>query len=94
MDPDDIPFACDDALITTAIEASDFLEAKMAALAAHRTQVALDQGFFALSNNLGSQVWGTEYFRLARSGTTLRSSPRRQHDATSPWEDDLFSGVS
>ena len=31
MDPDDIPFACDDALVTTQVEASEFLESKMAA---------------------------------------------------------------
>ncbi|MCH1447296.1 MAG: N-acetyl-1-D-myo-inositol-2-amino-2-deoxy-alpha-D-glucopyranoside deacetylase, partial [Candidatus Nanopelagicales bacterium] len=66
MDPDDLPFACDDELITTAVEATEFLDMKMTALAAHKTQVTVDGGFFALSNNLGSQAMGTEYFRLVR----------------------------
>lgn len=85
MDPDDIPFACEDSLITTAIEANEFTDAKMAALAAHRTQVTVDGGFFALSNNLGSQVWGTEYFRLARGQLGPLSDDGK--------ETDLFAGV-
>jgi N-acetyl-1-D-myo-inositol-2-amino-2-deoxy-alpha-D-glucopyranoside deacetylase len=85
MDPDDLPFACDDALITTAIEGAQFTDAKMEALAAHRTQVTVDGGFFALSNNLGSQVWGTEYYRLAR-GTIAP-------DDGSNKESDLFAGI-
>lgn len=85
MDPDDIPFACDDDLITTAIDAAEFTDAKMAALAAHKTQVTVDGGFFALSNNLGSQVWGTEYFRLARGSLGERDSGGR--------ESDLFAGI-
>ncbi len=86
MDPDDLPFACDDDLITTAVEATEFLDTKMAALAAHRTQVTVDGGFFALSNNLGSQAMGTEYFRLVRGA----HSPEPGSDR----ETDLFAGVS
>jgi N-acetyl-1-D-myo-inositol-2-amino-2-deoxy-alpha-D-glucopyranoside deacetylase len=85
MDPDDLPFACEDSLITTAIDGARFTDAKMAALAAHRTQVTVDGGFFALSNNLGSQVWGTEYYRLARG----IGSP----DSGSDKESDLFAGI-
>lgn len=85
MDPDDLPFACDDELITTAIAAPEFLDAKMEALAAHKTQVTVDGGFFALSNNLGSQAMGTEYFRL------VRGPAGRQSDGE--WESDLFAGI-
>ncbi len=85
MDPDDLPFACDDELITTAIEATEFLDAKMEALAAHKTQVTVDGGFFALSNNLGSQAMGTEYFRLVRGPAGQRSDGE--------WESDLFAGI-
>jgi N-acetyl-1-D-myo-inositol-2-amino-2-deoxy-alpha-D-glucopyranoside deacetylase len=85
MDPDDLPFACDDELITTAIEAPEFLDAKMEALAAHKTQVTVDGGFFALSNNLGSQAMGTEYFRL------VRGPGGQQSDGG--WESDLFAGI-
>jgi|TARA_B100001094_G_scaffold332383_1_gene404203 N-acetyl-1-D-myo-inositol-2-amino-2-deoxy-alpha-D-glucopyranoside deacetylase len=85
MDPDDLPFACDDELITTAVDATEFLDTKMSALAAHKTQVSVDGGFFALSNNLGSQAMGTEYFRLVRG--TLVPATREGR------ETDLFAGI-
>ena len=85
MDPDDLPFACDDELITTAVDATEFLDKKMTALAAHKTQVTVDGGFFALSNNLGSQAMGTEYFRLVRGTPVLDTRGGR--------ETDLFAGI-
>ena len=85
MDPDDLPFACDDELITTAVDATEFLDRKMTALAAHKTQVTVDGGFFALSDNLGSQAMGTEYFRLVRG--TLVPATREGR------ETDLFAGI-
>jgi N-acetyl-1-D-myo-inositol-2-amino-2-deoxy-alpha-D-glucopyranoside deacetylase len=65
MDPDDLPFACDDDLVTTRIEAATYLPRKMAALRAHRTQVSVEDGFFALADNVGAEAFGTEYYRLA-----------------------------
>lgn len=85
MDPDDLPFACDDELITTAVDATEFLDTKMTALATHKTQVTVDGGFFALSNNLGSQAMGTEYFRLVR-GTPVPETREGR-------ETDLFAGI-
>ena len=85
MDPDDLPFACDDELITTAVDATEFLDRKMTALAAHKTQVTVDGGFFALSNNLGSQAMGTEYFRLVRGKPVPGTREGR--------ETDLFAGI-
>lgn len=84
MDPDNLPFVCDDELITTAIEGSAYMDAKYAALAAHKTQITADSGFFALSNNLGMEVFAIEHFRLAR-GTAHPSGQ---------YEDDLFAGLS
>ncbi len=84
MDPDDLPFTCDDELITTAVEAHEFLDVKMRALAAHRTQVTVDGGFFALSDNLGAEAMGTEYFRLVRGTPVLGEGGR---------ERDLFAGL-
>jgi N-acetyl-1-D-myo-inositol-2-amino-2-deoxy-alpha-D-glucopyranoside deacetylase len=86
MDPDDLPFAIDDALVSTAIDATAFIDAKMSALAAHATQVSVDGGFFALSNNLGSQAFGMEYFRL------VKGSAAGDFDADGR-ETDLFAGV-
>ena len=83
---DDVPFAKDDEFVTTLINGSDYVESKMAAMKAHETQIALDGPFFALSNNLGMQIWGDEYYTLIK-GT--KSAP---FDANGR-ETDLTSGV-
>ena len=85
MDPDDIPFACDDALVTTQVEASEFLGSKMAALRAHGTQVSVDGGFFALADNVGSEAFGTEYYRLARGPLVVPEGESKELD--------LFAGI-
>ena len=82
MDPDDIPFACDDELVTTAVDGSAFLDRKMAALRAHGTQVSVDGGFFALADNVGAEAFGTEYYRLASGSSPVDGR-----------EDDLFAGI-
>ncbi|HEX7405979.1 MAG TPA: N-acetyl-1-D-myo-inositol-2-amino-2-deoxy-alpha-D-glucopyranoside deacetylase [Candidatus Nanopelagicaceae bacterium] len=84
---DDIPFAKDDALVTAAIDATEYVDQKMAAMKAHETQIALDGPFFALSNNLGLQIWGREYYSLVK-GTSA-----------APFDDDgretnLFAGLT
>ena len=38
----------------------------MAALRAHATQITIDGPFFALSNNVGNEVWGIEFYRIAK----------------------------
>ena len=45
---------------------SKYIEQKMAALKAHKTQISVDGPFFALSNNLGNQIWGFEYYTLVK----------------------------
>jgi N-acetyl-1-D-myo-inositol-2-amino-2-deoxy-alpha-D-glucopyranoside deacetylase len=86
MDPENLPaFAIEDDDLTAAIDGSQFVDQKMAALRAHATQIAVDGPFFALSNNVGNEVWGTEFFRLAK-GTP---GPVGEHGL----ETDLFAGV-
>ena len=87
QDPDEIPFACPDELVTTAIDGGEFAEQKMRALRAHATQISTEEGFFALSNNLGSQVMGTEYYRL------VAGVPAEPFDAMGR-ETDLFNGIA
>jgi N-acetyl-1-D-myo-inositol-2-amino-2-deoxy-alpha-D-glucopyranoside deacetylase len=84
MDPDDLPFACDDDLVTTEVDASAFLMAKLDALREHRTQVTVDSGFFALADNVGVEAFGTEFFRLARGRAGAVDGGR---------ETDLFAGL-
>ncbi len=83
---EDLPFACPDELITTVVDAPDHVEAKMAALRAYPTQISVDGPFFALSNNLGQQIWGTECYRLVRGPV----GPPATFDGP---ETDLFAGL-
>jgi N-acetyl-1-D-myo-inositol-2-amino-2-deoxy-alpha-D-glucopyranoside deacetylase len=67
MDPDNLPaFMAEDDALTAAVVADDYSNAKMEALRAHRTQIAVDGPFFALSNNKGNEIWGTEFYRIAK----------------------------
>jgi N-acetyl-1-D-myo-inositol-2-amino-2-deoxy-alpha-D-glucopyranoside deacetylase len=87
MDPDEIPFAVDDDVVTSAVHAEDYGERKMDAMREHATQISVEDGFFALSNNLGSRVMGVEFYRL------VRGTPAGDRDDKG-WETDLFAGVA
>ena len=63
---DDLPFAKPDELVTTLIDGTKYIDEKMAAMKAHPTQIELDGPFFALSNSLGNEVWGHEYYTLVK----------------------------
>ena len=84
---DDLPFAKEDSFVTSLIDGNSYVDAKMAAMKAHHTQIALDGPFFALSNNLGLQVWGHEYYTLVKGekGAPFDVNGR---------ESDLLSGVT
>ncbi len=83
---DDVPFAKPDDVITTEIDARDFLAAKVSAMRAHATQIAVDGPFFALSNNIGHKAFGREHFVLVRGE---RGPGEGEHN----WETDLFAGL-
>ena len=63
---DDLPFAKPDELVTTVVNAPEYVPQKLAAMKAHATQISVDGPFFALSNNLGLSVWGDEYYILVK----------------------------
>ncbi len=86
-DLDDVPFAVADDVVTTAVDGRAHADRKDAAMRAHPTQMTVDGPFFALSNNLGQEVLGTEFYRLVR-GTRGPAGPGAQG-----WEDDLFAGL-
>jgi N-acetyl-1-D-myo-inositol-2-amino-2-deoxy-alpha-D-glucopyranoside deacetylase len=87
MDPDGPlpPFIVPDELLSTIIEANDFADAKIRAMKAYPTQIQVDGPFFAMSNNLGNAVWGTEFFRLAKG----EQGPVNEDGL----ETDLFAGL-
>lgn len=80
LDPDDLPFVVDDDVITTVIEAPAYAAAKTAAMRAHASQISLEGGFFALSNNFGAEVLATERYRRVKG-------------PGGPAETDLFAGL-
>jgi N-acetyl-1-D-myo-inositol-2-amino-2-deoxy-alpha-D-glucopyranoside deacetylase len=84
---DDLPFAKPDELVSTVVNAPEYVPAKLAAMKAHATQISLDGPFFALSNNLGLSVWGDEYYTLVKGE---KAAP---FDANGR-ELDIFAGIN
>ena len=84
---DDLPFAKPDELVSTVVNAPEYVPAKLAAMKAHATQISVDGPFFALSNNLGLSVWGDEYYTLVKGE---KAAP---FDANGR-ELDIFAGVN
>lgn len=87
MDPDGAlpPFIVADEYVDAVVDGSEYADAKMRAMKAHATQITVDGPFFALSNNLGNEVWGLEFFRLARGA----KGPTDERGL----ETDLFAGL-
>ena len=86
-DLDDVPFAVADDVVTTEVDGRAYAGRKDAAMRAHPTQMTVDGPFFALSNNLGQEVLGTEYYRLVRGARGPAGA------GPQGWEDDLFAGL-
>jgi N-acetyl-1-D-myo-inositol-2-amino-2-deoxy-alpha-D-glucopyranoside deacetylase len=84
---DGLPFGTDDDKVTTRIDARDYLDAKLAAMRAHATQIAVDSPFFALSDMVGQRALGTEYY-------TLVAGPAPAGHGPDNWETDLFAALS
>jgi N-acetyl-1-D-myo-inositol-2-amino-2-deoxy-alpha-D-glucopyranoside deacetylase len=83
---EDLPFGVPDVVVTTEIDATDYLDAKVEAMRAHVTQIAVDSPFFALSNNVGQRTFGREYY-------SLLAGPRGPGQPPRGWEPDLFAGI-
>ena len=74
----------EDSTVSAAIEAEEFAPAKAAAMRAHATQISVHEPFYALSDDVGMKVLGTEYYRQARG-------PAPEPGA--PVSADLFAGL-
>ncbi|MCW2788211.1 MAG: mshB [Aeromicrobium sp.] len=86
MDPDNLPpFAIEDDFLDAVIEAPDHVQAKMAAMKAHRTQITEDGQFFAGGMDVSAVVWGSEFYRLVKGA--------RGPVGDSGFEEDLFAGL-
>ena len=94
---DEPSYGCADEDVTTEIDAREYVGAKLAALRAHATQVTVRGQWFALSNNIGQEALGVEYFIL-RAGVPGPAGPGAPYETGglgAPYdrEDDLFAGV-
>ena len=63
--------------VTTEIDATKYLDAKLAAMRAHETQITIDGEFYALSNGHGlADALGTEYYTLLAGGGAVGGRSR------------------
>ncbi|MFK0262265.1 N-acetyl-1-D-myo-inositol-2-amino-2-deoxy-alpha-D-glucopyranoside deacetylase [Streptomyces angustmyceticus] len=82
---DDVPGVVPDSEVTASLTGERaHTAAKTAAMRAHYTQIAVDGPFFALSNDLGQPLFGTEHYRLVHGAPGAADGAR---------EDDLFAGT-
>jgi N-acetyl-1-D-myo-inositol-2-amino-2-deoxy-alpha-D-glucopyranoside deacetylase len=83
---EDLAFGVPDEAVTTEIDATAYLEQKLAAMRAHATQIAVDSPFFAFSDNVGQRAFGRECYMLLAGPRGRGSEP---HDR----ESDLFAAI-
>ncbi|HET6165589.1 MAG TPA: N-acetyl-1-D-myo-inositol-2-amino-2-deoxy-alpha-D-glucopyranoside deacetylase [Marmoricola sp.] len=86
MDPEGKlpPFVTSDENLGAVIDGTGFYDQKMAALAAHATQITPDGPFFAMAGD-GAGFWGMEYYRIAKG----ERGPLNEDGL----ETDLFAGL-
>jgi N-acetyl-1-D-myo-inositol-2-amino-2-deoxy-alpha-D-glucopyranoside deacetylase len=84
---DQLPMGTPDELVTTKVDGTAFFDAKMDAMRAHATQIAVDGPFFALADGVGLTAFGNEYYSLVQGEIGDR-------DGELGAESDLFSGVT
>ena len=91
----DLPFGVPDEQVTTVIDGTGHLAAKIAALRSHATQVAVDVPFFALSDMVGQRIDGREYYTLLAGpgGPGGPPGPRGPGAEARGREQDLFAGL-
>jgi N-acetyl-1-D-myo-inositol-2-amino-2-deoxy-alpha-D-glucopyranoside deacetylase len=89
----DLTVGVPDEEVTTEIDGTKYLDAKLAAMRAHETQITVDGEFFALSNGLGLRAAAIEYYTLLADprapGTPQAPGALRAPGA--PRERDLFA---
>ena len=84
---DELPFAKDDSFVHALIDGNKYVDKKMDAMRAHATQISVDGPFFALSDNVGLQIWGNEYYTLVHGA---KAEPVDEQGR----ETDLFAGIA
>jgi len=81
-----LPFVKKDSEITTAIDATQFLSQKLAALGEHKTQLILNDGIFEFTKKMGVRVSGVEHYTCVKGEVTIKPGQK--------WESDLLAGIN
>jgi N-acetyl-1-D-myo-inositol-2-amino-2-deoxy-alpha-D-glucopyranoside deacetylase len=84
-----LPFGIPDDEVTTAIDGERYLDAKLAAMREHGTQITVDGAFYALSDGIGLRALGTEYYTLLSPAPPPLDTPEPGLGR----ETDLFAGI-
>jgi N-acetyl-1-D-myo-inositol-2-amino-2-deoxy-alpha-D-glucopyranoside deacetylase len=87
----DLVYGVPDEQVTTEIDGTRYLDAKLAAMSAHATQIAVSGHYFALSNNVAQIASGLEHYALLSPAPAPEPDP--QPACTPRREDDLFAGL-
>ena len=90
---DDLPFGTEDALVTTCIDGTKYMENKREGMHAYPTQISMEEGFFALSNAIGMEFMAHEYYQLVK-GTAERSEGELEKDLFAGLEIQISDGVA
>ena len=93
-----LPFGVPDDEVTTAIDGGGYLDAKLAAMREHATQLTVDGMFYALSDGVGLRALSTEYYTLLAPALPARPAPEARPaspaaESGASWESDLFAGI-
>jgi N-acetyl-1-D-myo-inositol-2-amino-2-deoxy-alpha-D-glucopyranoside deacetylase len=83
---DDFPFGTPDEEIAARVDATDFCDAKIAAMRAHATQIPESSWLYAMAGDFGSEFMGVEYY-------TLAYGEKGPGTGRYGWEGDLFAGL-
>ena len=86
LSADELEFGVPDDLVTTRTDGTAYHDAKLAAMRAHKSQIAVDGPFFALADGVAKASWSVEHFQLVRGERGPGDGPRG-------WESDLFAGL-
>ena len=96
----DLVYGVPDEQVSTEIDGTAHLDAKLAAMAAHATQITVAGPYFALSNNIAQLASGVEYYALVptviprSADSDLPADIEGHADGCPPLrETDLFAGL-
>jgi N-acetyl-1-D-myo-inositol-2-amino-2-deoxy-alpha-D-glucopyranoside deacetylase len=96
----DLVYGVPDEQVSTEIDGTGYLDAKLAAMAAHATQITVAGKYFALSNDIAQLASGVEYYALVPAAAGESRGPDVPDDierfvpgCPAPREADLFAGL-